>query len=314
MSGFWLVVNRSGHATFLYPLGAGPLVWGADGRTETKERENMGRVTYASMPLVKMQNNVKQVTQRLNYVIRYEGLAFTIFRIAAKIPSVVGLQLSSSAWFQRLSEQRYDRRFGVKTSGFVPTAKLDIPEDQRCHAVEYIPTTGAKFGCLLSQLQLCYEKCVFVDFGCGKGRTLLMASDFPFHAIVGVELSPSLHRAAEENIARYRSRHQKCFDIHAVRANAVAFEFPAEPLVLHFFNPFSDAIMRQVLDNLTKSLQAYPRDVFVIYYNPIHEHLIADLEIFESFEFEGCNDAMWTVYRADAELICARDSSDAGKT
>lgn len=262
----------------------------------------MERVTYASMPLKKMRNHVKRVTQKLNSVmlsIRYEGLAFAMFRIVVKIPSMVGLQLSGSEWFQRLAEQRYDRRYGVNTSGVVPTAKLDISEEQRCHAVEYTPTMAVKFGSLLSYLPLRYEKYVFVDFGCGKGRVLLIASDFPFHSIVGVELSPSLHSAAGENIARYHSRHKQCFDIDAVCADATAFEFPAEPLVLYFFNPFSDTIMRKVLDNLTRSLQACPRDVVIIYDNPIHEHLFADSEVFERFEFEGSDDPAWAIYRAD---------------
>ena len=44
----------------------------------------MGRVTYGSMPLVKMRNNLKQITQKLNYSIRYEGLAFAMFRISIR--------------------------------------------------------------------------------------------------------------------------------------------------------------------------------------------------------------------------------------
>ncbi len=174
------------------------------------------------------------------------------------------------------------------------------PSHRVRHSLTYgkrTPTTVAKFGWLLSQLPLCYEKYVFVDVGCGKGRSLLMASDFPFQAIVGIELSPSLHGAAEDNIARYRSRHQRCFDIHALLANATAFEFPDEPLVLYFFHPFSDVIMRQVLDNLTKSLQACPRDVVIIYFNPVHQNLIADSGIFARLEVKGWNEQ--AVYRAD---------------
>jgi hypothetical protein len=299
----WLVVNRSGHAAFFYSPGERGR-WPGTLTVELKQEgtDNMERVTYASMPLKKMRNHVKRVMQKLNFVIwsiRYEGLAFAMFRIGAKIPSTVGLQLSSSAWFQRLAEQRYDRRFGVNTSGMVPTAKLGISEEQRCHAVEYTPTMAVKFASLLSHLPLHYEKYAFVDFGCGKGRVLLIASDFPFHSIVGVELSPSLHCAAEENIARYRSRHQQCFDIDTVCADATAFEFPAEPLVLYFFNPFSDTIMRQVLDTLTRSLQARPRDVAIIYDNPVHEHLFADSEVFERFEFDGSKDPAWAIFRAD---------------
>ena len=43
----------------------------------------------------------------------------------------------------------------------------------------------------------------FIDLGSGKGRVLLMASDYPFKKIIGVEFMPELHRAAQENITGY---------------------------------------------------------------------------------------------------------------
>src|SRR5271167_4480579 len=44
---------------------------------------------------------------------------------------------------------------------------------------------------------------VFLDLGSGKGRTLLMASDYPFRRIVGVELLLTLHQAAQDNLGKY---------------------------------------------------------------------------------------------------------------
>jgi len=41
---------------------------------------------------------------------------------------------------------------------------------------------------------------IFIDLGSGKGRTLLMASDYPFRRIVGVELLLALHQIAQENL------------------------------------------------------------------------------------------------------------------
>jgi len=42
-----------------------------------------------------------------------------------------------------------------------------------------------------------------IDLGSGKGRVLLMASDYPFKRIIGVEFMPELHRVAEGNIRKY---------------------------------------------------------------------------------------------------------------
>ncbi len=114
----------------------------------------------------------------------------------------------------------------------------------------------------------------FIDLGSGKGRTLLMASSYPFRRIIGVELLEELNAIALENIARYRSAEQKCFNIEAKSGDASRFEFPAEPTVLYLFNPFPRHVWREVLANLHRSLLAAPRQVYVIYHNPVHEDIL----------------------------------------
>jgi Methyltransferase domain len=116
---------------------------------------------------------------------------------------------------------------------------------------------------------------VFVDLGSGKGRTLLMASDYPFRRIVGVELLPALHQAAQENLREYRSESQKCFALESVCADATEFPFPTEPMVLYLFNPFPESGLWRMMANLEQSLQAHPRAVFVLYHNPLLEHVLS---------------------------------------
>jgi SAM-dependent methyltransferase len=121
----------------------------------------------------------------------------------------------------------------------------------------------------------------FVDLGSGKGRTLLMASDYSFRRIVGVELLPALHAIAQENLAGYASESQKCFALESVCADAREFVFPAEPLLLYLFNPFPEAGLRQVIANLERSLRAHPRPVYVLYHNPLLEHVLGDSPVFD---------------------------------
>jgi hypothetical protein len=79
----------------------------------------------------------------------------------------------------------------------------------------------------------------FIDPGCGKGRVLLIASDYPFHGIIGVEFMPDLYRTAQKNIAGYSSDEQQCRQIEAICMDARDFQFPSGPLVVYLFNPFS---------------------------------------------------------------------------
>lgn len=243
-------------------------------------------------------SRLSQQLKVVGWAMRYEGVLFTVLRVIAKIPSSLGMKVASRGWFQQLAEKSFDRRFGVETSEAVTVENLDVPESLRGDAVEYNATSGAKFGCLLSDLSINYQEFVFVDFGSGKGKVLLMAADFPFDKIIGVELSASLSQVATENISRYRSRRQQCRDITAMCADATTFEYPDQPLLLYFFNPFSETILRKVVENIGTSLQKNPRTILIVYYNPQHEQVFRDSERFDRVELANWNDPMWSVYVA----------------
>jgi predicted RNA methylase len=144
----------------------------------------------------------------------------------------------------------------------------------------YQPTEAALFHEMLDALReqghCDFQRFVFIDLGSGKGRTLLMASAYPFHRIVGVELLPALHHIAEENLGNYHRESQECFAIESICADATEFSFPAEPTVLYLFNPFPEAGLRRVIANLEQSLRASPRAVYVLYHNPLLEHVLSE--------------------------------------
>ena len=139
----------------------------------------------------------------------------------------------------------------------------------------YQPTDPALFREMMSALPIQFDKFTFIDIGSGKGRTLLMASEYPFQKIIGVELLPELHQVAQENLRLYQSESQKCFALASVCGNATTFPFPAEPLVLYLFNPLPESGLRQMLANLDRSLAANPRPAYVLYHNPLLEHVLA---------------------------------------
>jgi hypothetical protein len=154
---------------------------------------------------------------------------------------------------------------------------------------EYQPTEPTAFHEMLGSVQqklretptadhatLDFRDFTFIDLGSGKGRTLLMASDYAFRRIVGVELLHSLHQIAQENLRLYKNEAQKCFTLESICADATAFTLPADPLVIFLFNPFPESGMRQVLANLEQSLRAQPRPVFVLYHNPLLEHVLSE--------------------------------------
>jgi SAM-dependent methyltransferase len=173
---------------------------------------------------------------------------------------------------QRYGDVDYDWNYRVDTTS------ATVGWRQRLLGVflsGYQATEPAAFHRMLGSLGIDFRQFTFIDLGSGKGRTLLMASDYPFRRILGVEILPELHRVAQENIARYKSDAQTCFAIESLCGDARQFEFPAEPTLLYLFNPLPEAGLTQAIANLECSLRQHPRPVYVLYHNPLLEHVLA---------------------------------------
>ncbi|MFZ0815134.1 MAG: class I SAM-dependent methyltransferase [Candidatus Sulfotelmatobacter sp.] len=142
----------------------------------------------------------------------------------------------------------------------------------------YQPTESALFHEMIEALRehsgIDFSEFVFIDLGSGKGRTLLMAADYPFRRIVGVELLQTLHEIAKQNLSGYHSESQKCFAMESICGDATEFPFPQEPMLLYLFNPFPETGMRRVIGNLEQSLREHPRSAYVLYHNPLLEHVL----------------------------------------
>jgi hypothetical protein len=101
---------------------------------------------------------------------------------------------------RELRAAEFDTRFGVDTGGLIHPTELALDQPNQIHAVSYRGSDPKYFSDAIASLPIDYAQFVFIDFGSGKGRPLLLATQFPFKHIIGVEFSEELHRIAEENI------------------------------------------------------------------------------------------------------------------
>jgi SAM-dependent methyltransferase len=178
----------------------------------------------------------------------------------------------------------FDRNFGTDTgASLVQSEGLDIAGPNWIHGIRYSPTPAAKLHEMLAALPIRHEDFSFVDFGSGKGKVLLLASELPFRAIIGIEFSEHLHEVARRNLASYRSETQACKKIDCLLVDATVYEVPPEPVVCYFYNPFREPVMEQVVRRLEDSLQAAPRQVFVLYYRPEFQSFFARSKYFREF-------------------------------
>jgi SAM-dependent methyltransferase len=161
--------------------------------------------------------------------------------------------------------------------GWTFLSDLDIASPNWIYGRNYAGTEPERFAEIVSCLRIDFEDFAFIDFGSGKGRALLMASEFPFKSIVGIEFSPELHAIAQQNIQKYANSTQRCTRIESVCMDFADFRLPPEACVLYFFDPCEEKVLRKVFENLRASLQEHPRKIYVAYLAPNNEHFLGSL-------------------------------------
>jgi SAM-dependent methyltransferase len=177
---------------------------------------------------------------------------------------------------QRYGDVDYDWEFRVDTTSATVSWRarllglLNSP---------YQPIEPQLFREVMSSLEIDFRQFTFIDVGSGKGRALLLAAEYPFHRVIGVELLPELNAVAEGNIRKLSGEKRPCREVQSLCGDATQFIFPAEPLVVFLFNPLPEAGLRKVIKNLEASLQDNPRPVFVIYAAPVFEEIVTGCSV-----------------------------------
>jgi SAM-dependent methyltransferase len=211
----------------------------------------------------------------------HDGFFLTLKRFTSKLWEFVR-DSTPARRRQRYGDVEYDWDFRVDTTG----ATVGWRDRLLGHFHSpYQPTEPAlfheMFASLISIAKIELREFTFIDIGSGKGRALLMAADYPFRRILGVELLTELHRAAKENISKYKSDSQQCFAIDCLLGDASEFTFPPESTVLYLFNPLPESGLAKMISNLERSLREHPRRVFVVYHNPLLEKVLTGSAVFK---------------------------------
>ena len=194
-------------------------------------------------------------------------------------------------------DRNFDRRFAVDTAGVLLLP--EIHSDSRFNG--YSPTPHSLFRRLLRRVDVDYSQFTFIDFGCGKGKALLLASRLPFRRIVGVDVSSVLIGIAEDNLKTYRGT-RKCETVQLVRGDARDFHLPEEKVLCYFWDPFEADLMQTILKNIRNSLAAAPRDIYVVCFMPVHRSLFDEVDFLTLVK-----QASWyCIYRASGGGSTAR--------
>ncbi len=119
----------------------------------------------------------------------------------------------------------------------------------------------------MAQLDIDPRRYSFIDYGSGKGKATLMASDYPFKTIIGLEYAKRLHDIAAENCRTYRSADQQCHSLKQVLGDALDYTPPPGPIVCFMCNPFDETTLRTVFNNWRARYEGGEREIRILYLN-----------------------------------------------
>lgn len=180
-------------------------------------------------------------------------------------------------------EDTFDRKYGTDTSRVLSMRCDEQPRPGQI--IRSLPTHPNVMRTILEAPRIDYQDFIFVDFGCGKGRALLCASNFPFKKIIGVEWSQDLSAIAKRNIETYRSPGKKCIVMEVHCMNVLDFEYPLSNTFLYMYSPFGEKIREQVFEGVQRSVRAAPRHFLVAYSGLGTLENSGVLECFDRFGF-----------------------------
>ncbi len=164
-----------------------------------------------------------------------------------------------------------DKIYGIDTSGVVQAENIHPDPSLQAQIIAYVGSQPSVVRRAISALGDIRDY-VFVDLGCGKGRVTVVASEFPFRAVSGVELSAALAATARLNAAAIARQFPERPKVTIAEANVVHFPLPAAKTVLFNYHAFGAELMAKIVARCEAALASgeLPHMFFIIYYNPIH--------------------------------------------
>ncbi|MGH9404207.1 MAG: class I SAM-dependent methyltransferase [Terriglobia bacterium] len=159
------------------------------------------------------------------------------------------------------TKDEFDQKYGTDTGGMVPLWKFKITSPNARFGVIYQTAGEQEVANALNALPEAPGDFTFVDVGCGKGRTLLIAARLGFKQVIGVEFVHELAEVAKKNLQKMQIGNATVLEM-----DAAAYRFPDDDLVVYFCNPFSEEVMSKVIANLRESLA---KRIYVVYLAPV---------------------------------------------
>lgn len=188
--------------------------------------------------------------------------------------------LNMSKWKLRILNLPYrlGGYIGLDFNGTISTEILGTNE-RECN--EYTPAKPAVKRVLKNLKIDCNDN--ILDIGCGKGKAMSYMVQFPFERVDGLDINEQLIKVARKNFKILKQNAR----VHFYKGNAKNFRGYDKYNYIFLYNPFPRHVMEDVKYYLLESLKRNPREMTIIYENPV------DRDLFENGDF------IWNEYVYD---------------
>jgi len=196
----------------------------------------------------------------------------------ASIKTIVALlkQATPAARAAAQVDQAFDRQWGTDTSRQIGMNALDFPTALKTASFHYQASGTHILDEAVALAAIDPADYVFIDYGCGKGRIVLLAAAKPFARAIGVEYSGLLTKIARANSRTFSERGGAKVTPEFWQGNAADYVPPAGPLFCYLYNSFGAEILRGCLDQLEAAKAQHPsRPILLAYVNPQFGDIVA---------------------------------------
>lgn len=174
------------------------------------------------------------------------------------------------------AELYFEYRYNIDTISMRLVSQItDVTDKDKEDSGSYQATHVYSFKKMFNHLEGVHSSSgSFLDLGSGKGRAMMLGALHGFRKIYGVEYSLDLCQVAEINISKFRKNLNAETEFLVINDNVLNYEIPSDVSVIYMANPFGNIIMSSILDRVEQSLINEPREIVIVYLNPLCRNLM----------------------------------------
>jgi hypothetical protein len=168
----------------------------------------------------------------------------------------------------------FDRKYGVRTSGYIGLRDTSFDRSRLRDATAYGPVNGWGFRRLLKKLNL---STTLHFLSSGLGRACIIAAEYGFENVKGVELASGLCAVARENIANCRLPNSCKESKPMIEGGVLDYCEHSDDDVFFMYRAFSVEFLRDVWKKLAGRAARRESRLTIIYAERLNRPLDANV-------------------------------------